>query len=344
MSPPLPTPLAVVSGASGFIGGHLVRALLAGGWRVRVLVRAGGKPFARPGHGGGLEERGVDYSSGWVDPGVLEGAGVLFHLAGVTRGLSAGDFWRGNVEPTRLLLVAAGATGVGRFVHFSSQAAAGPASSAHDPVTEATDPHPIEDYGRSKLAAEEAVRASGVPCTILRPSSVFGAGDRDFALIFRQMRFGVALFATDPDGLVSVVHVSDVVGAALRAATDPRAGGESYFVTADPPQSWREVYETAARVAGQRPFGVRVPRAATSIAARVGDLAGAVTGRPSLINSRKMELARPRYWICSGEKIARELGFVAAVSLEQGFRDYVAAGTALRGPLHAPPTSGSGPS
>jgi nucleoside-diphosphate-sugar epimerase len=317
--------LAVVTGASGFIGRHLVNGLLAEGWRVRVLVRAGGRAHALAAP---VEGRVVDYSAGRVDPGVLEGAEVLFHLGGVTRGLSTGDFWRGNVEPTRLLLGAAGEAGVGRFVYFSSQAAAGPASSAHDPATEATESRPIEDYGRSKLAAEEAVRGSGVRFTILRPSSVFGAGDRDFGLIFRQMRLGVALYATDPEGLVSVVHVSDVVRAALLAAGDPRAAGESYFVTVDPAVSWREVYETAARVAGRRPVAVKVPRIVTSIAARAGDIAGAAGGRPWLVNSRKMELARPRFWICSGEKMARELGFTATVLLEEGLRDYVRAARA----------------
>jgi nucleoside-diphosphate-sugar epimerase len=313
-------PLAVVSGASGFIGRHLVAYLAGSGWRVRLLSRAHAPPPALP----GVETRAVDYSRGVVDAAVLDGAEVIFHLAGVTRGLSAGDFLKGNVEPTRLLLrAAAEAEATPRFIFMSSQAAAGPASSGHEPVTEATEPRPVEDYGRSKLAAEELVSRGRVPFAILRPSSVFGAGDRDFSALFRQIRYGLALYATDPEGLVSVVHVSDVVRGAAIAARDARAVSGTFFLTGEPPRRWREVYEAAAAVAGRRPVAFRVPRILLSGAARLGDLAGSLSGRPPLVNSRKMELAREKFWICSGARAAERLDFRPVVGLEEGFRDYL---------------------
>jgi nucleoside-diphosphate-sugar epimerase len=292
----------------------------------------------------GIERRVVDYSAGWVDPGTVSGADALFHLGGITRALSTGDFRRGNVVPTRLLLEAAAASagGVGRFVLMSSQAAFGPASSAHEPVTETTEPRPVEEYGQSKLAAEEAVQGSGVPFTILRPAAVYGAGDRDFALLFKQVRMGVALYATDPDGMVSVIHISDVIRGTVAAALDEGSLGESYFLTSEPPVSWRELYAIAASVAGRKPVELRVPEAMSRIAAKVGDVIGVATGRLPLVNSRKMELARARYWICSGAHAAGRLGFRAGVPLEEGLRDYVRPKGGAGGPASRPAAAREG--
>jgi nucleoside-diphosphate-sugar epimerase len=317
-------PVAVVTGSSGFIGRHLVQWLTESGWQVECLIRPDSADQPIPG-----ASRKVADLSGPIDPAVLRGADAVFHLGGVTRAVSDRSFWRGNVEPTSALLAATAREAPhARFVYFSSQAAAGPASSAHHPITEASPAHPIEVYGRSKLAAEALVRAAPVPWTILRPASVFGRGDRDFAMLFRQIRLGAALYATDPEGLVSVIHVSDVVRAAVEAATHRAAVGETYFLTSEPPRSWRELYRAAAQTSGHDPVELRVPRPVVAVAALVGDLAGWISGRPALINSRKLQLAVPRYWICSGARAAEQLGFRARVTVEEGFRDYVpAAGT-----------------
>src|ERR1044071_4982329 len=129
--------VAVVTGSRGFIGSHLVDALRRGGHEGRPLV-------VRADHA--------------VDASVLDGADVVFHLAGLTSSHSEAELHRANVDTTRALLSAIPSQP--RFVFVSSQAAAGPARSIDQPVRETDAPNPVEAYGRSKLAAEDVVIGS----------------------------------------------------------------------------------------------------------------------------------------------------------------------------------------
>src|SRR4051812_16912850 len=194
--------IAVVTGSTGFIGSHLVDALLARGATVRVLVRPETPverrdPRVPHWEADLLDDRSVRESRVW------EGATHVFHLAGVTKGRTLAHFRAGNVFPTANVLSALAARGgrVPRVVLVSSQAAAGPAPSADAPVRESARPVPIENYGRSKLQAEQAVARYRdlLPITILRPSAVYGPRDRDFLAVFRQASRRVAVHAVPRD-------------------------------------------------------------------------------------------------------------------------------------------------
>src|SRR6476646_3361105 len=164
--------IAVVTGSTGFIGSHLVDALLARGDTVRALVRPETLPELRDPRvehyeADLLDDRSVRESRVW------EGATHVFHLAGVTKGRTLAHFRAGNVFPTANVLAALAArSGVKpHVVVTSSQAAAGPASAPESPVREIDRPVPVENYGRSKLQAEQAVARyrDDLPITVLRP-------------------------------------------------------------------------------------------------------------------------------------------------------------------------------
>ena len=325
--------IAIVTGSTGFIGSHLVDALLERGAEVRALVRpetSRARRDSRIGHWEAdlLDDRSVRESPVWHD------ATHVFHLAGVTKGRTLDQFRAGNVFPVANVLAAAAARGrrAPRVVLVSSQAAAGPASSSDAPMRESDRPVPIEAYGRSKLQAEQAVvrYRDTVPITIVRPSSVYGPRDRDFLTLFTQERRRVAFHAIPRDHAISIVHVADLVRALLLAAERPEAVGRTYFVADERPITWGELYDTIAAAAGSSPIPVQIPPLALRLAAAAGDVLSMLTGRTSIVNRNKIALARPRWWLCDASRARAELGWKSEVPLHLGVQQtytwYVEAG------------------
>jgi nucleoside-diphosphate-sugar epimerase len=317
--------IAVVTGSSGFIGSHLVDALLARGATVRALVRDGSPadaldPRVERHVVDLVDVRSVRESPAW------EGATHAFHLAGVTKRRTLAQFRSGNVVPTANVLAGALARGGShspRVILVSSQAAAGPAPGPDRPVREDDPPHPIEAYGQSKLEAEQATRLHPkLPVVIVRPASVYGPRDRDFLRAFRLATLPLAVHAVPPDHVVSIVHVADVVSALLLAADRPEAVGRTYFVANDTPTSWRDLYEEMGRVAGTSPLATaRVPLMALRLAGVVGDAVSLLTGWHTLANGNKTMLARPRWWVCDASRARAELGWTQEVPLQRGLRE-----------------------
>lgn len=311
--------IAVVTGSSGFIGSHLVEALLQRGATVRTLLRSEVDL---------LDPRSVRESPVW------DGATHVFHLAGVTKARTLEQFRAGNVIPTANILAALSAreSARPRMVFVSSQAAAGPAKSAESPVRETDRPAPVEAYGQSKLEAElEVLRHRDIlPVTIVRPSAVYGPRDRDFLAAFAQASGRVAFHAAPRDHSFSLVHVGDLVRAIVLAAERDSAAAKTYFVANEEPMTWRELYAEIARAAGATHVEIQLPDAALRVGALAGDLMGAVTGRTPLLNRNKVELARQRWWTCDARLVHEELGWQSQVPPGAGIREtyrwYVDAG------------------
>lgn len=311
--------IAVVTGASGFIGRHLVGRLQREGHVVRCLTRVGGgEPPA------GVQRVRVDMrdaSSLGTSP-VFDDADVVFHLSAATRARSSDAFRIANVEPTRNILEALAQRALTpRFVFVSSQAAAGPAGSVQRAVTEDDPPRPVEEYGRSKLEAERVVAQfrDRVPCVIVRPCSVFGPHDRDFLPMFRMTQQGVLVYPGTKHHWLSLLHIDDVVEGLLAAARMARS--PVYFLAPEAPIQWRTLGEVIEGVAGRSALHVGVPGALVRGAAHIGDLASAFMLETPLLNTNKAELSRYPYWVCSAERAARELEWRPTRSLPDGVRD-----------------------
>lgn len=295
--------IAAITGANGFIGRHVSQRFAADGWSVRPIVRR-------------------DIEDGRLGE-LIADADVVVHAAGATRAPSRAILRDSNVELTRRVVQLAATSGVRRIVFISSQAAAGPARSPEDAVTEETEPSPIEAYGRSKLDAEAAVRsaASGLEYVIIRPASVYGPGDRDFLAMFKLARLGLAVHPGNRQQLISIVHVSDLVDAIASAATTPGVN-RTFFVANDQPVRWRDLFRLAAECAGRTIVAdVNLPRPLVAAGAAVGDVVASLRRRAGLLTSEKAMLAKPQYWVCSNERAKRELGFASRIRLEAGLRD-----------------------
>ena len=316
--------IAVVTGSSGFIGSHLVDALLARGATVRALVRresplSSRNPLVGYWTADLLDDRSVRESPVW------DGATHVFHVGGVTKRRTLAQFRDGNVVPTANLLSAVAARGVPieRFVLVSSQAAAGPAAAPDKPVREEDPRKPVEAYGRSKGEAEDATRryADALPITIVRPGAVYGPRDVDFLGIFKQACGPVAIHAAQRDHAMSIVYVRDLVEAILLAAESPAAVGRTYFAADAEPVTWRTLYKTIAQVAETRPIELQLPGPLLALAGRAGSIFSLITGKAVLLNANKVALAKPRWWLCDSSRIREELGWMARTRLLNGVRE-----------------------
>lgn len=295
--------MAVVTGANGFIGQNLLRRFAAEGWDTRPVVRQ-------------------DFQAGALER-LFDDATVVVHAAGATRAPTRAGLLASNVALTRTVINAAQRSKVGRLILISSQAAAGPAASKDRPVTEGLQEQPREAYGRSKLAAESILRTtSSIPFVIIRPSAVYGPGDRDFLTMFRLVRLGIAVYPGTRDHWLSIVHVDDLARGIVLAATAARAAGGTYFIANDEPVQWKTLFNTVAHCASRKlTVDLEVPMAVMRAGALLGDIAARLTGVAGLLTSDKMALGEPRFWICSNERAKRDFGLDPSISLEQGLCD-----------------------
>jgi nucleoside-diphosphate-sugar epimerase len=243
----------LVTGASGFIGNAVVAALARDGYTVRAAVRRPQLSFPD-----GVEVvQHPDLVEAFDWRPLLHGVDQVVHLAGIahTRGADAASYDRVNRLATARLAAAAAQARVGHFVFVSSiRAQSGPA--ADHALTEHDTPAPTEIYGRSKLAAEEAVRASGVPFTILRPVLLYGPGVKgNLALLARAAATRLPLPVKDFGNRRSLLGIDNFVSALAFVLATPATIGETYVV-ADPgiPPRLSDVFVTLRQAQGRRAF------------------------------------------------------------------------------------------
>jgi len=312
--------IAVVTGASGFIGSHLVESLRADGIEVRVLRRPSSAPSSLP---AGVTVHTVDLSAAdAMEAPVWRDATHVFHLAGRTRAVDPADFVRANVTGTsQLTALLARRRTPPRVVFVSSQAAAGPARSVDAPRKDADAAQPVDAYGRSKHDAESVVRASGLPFVIMRPSAVYGPRDRDFLQVFRQVGNPVALQASPAWHRLSLIHVHDLVAALRTVATREEALGRTFFVEDGSPTTWGRVYDDIGVVLRRSPPRLTVPAAVLRLAAIGSEFAAGLRGADPLLTRAKLDLARHPYWICAADALRAELGWQPRITQTHGWAE-----------------------
>lgn len=310
----------LVTGANGFIGQHLLARLMREGFAVRALVHDG---VRRAEWDCSIEVAEGDVRDASVMKKAAFGIDMVFHLAGRAHALSEvpqdeADYYSINVDGTRNVLEGAAADGVRKVVFFSSVKAMREESLAC--LDESVEARPTTSYGRSKLAAERLVmdygRRYGLHVVCLRLPLVYGDGNK--GNMYRMISaIDRGLFPVLPEvgNRRSMVHVSDVVEAAILAATDPAANGQCYIVTDGKAYSTRAVYELIRQGLGRRLPRWNMPVWALKTMARVGDAIGRVRGRRFLFDSDALEkLIGSAYF--SSEKISRELGYRPSMTFE----------------------------
>lgn len=282
----------VVTGASGFIGGHLLERLSEDGWRLRALVRKG-SPSDVVDRVGAQKMLG-DLASEHSLELAVAGVDLVVHLAGVKRATRRSAYREVNAEGCRRLAEAirrVGSAGPRRVVYLSSYAAGGPVSGTS--ARRVSEPaRPLSRYGESKLLGEEWMRgleSCGLSVLVLRAPLVYGQRDRDLLPYFRLVRRGWAPLPAGPERQLHVVFAADLAFALARAAELGHGSVPSgTYAVADPTiHSWSSIITAMADALDVRARPLRVPEAVFRCAGALAEAGGRLAGRAVAFNRDK---------------------------------------------------------
>jgi dihydroflavonol-4-reductase len=303
---------ALVTGASGFVGAAVARALLNEDWQVRVLVRAGSNRA-------NLRDLPVEIAVGDLTAaesleGALEQCAALFHVAADYR-LGAPDpseLYRTNVEGTRNLLAAAARAGVQKIVYTSSVATVGipvDGTPGNERTPVSLDAM-IGHYKRSKFLAEQVVleaAAAGLPAVIVNPSTPVGPGDIKPTPTGQLVLDAAAgRMPAYVDTGLNIVHVDDVAAGHLMAFHRGR-NGERYILGGTD-MTLRQILEYISQFVGRKPPRIRLPYAAVLPMAYIAEAVAKVTGRSGRLTLEGVRMSR-KLMFFSSAKAVDELGY-----------------------------------
>ena len=309
--------LAVVTGASGFVGSHVVDELLRSGARVRCILRATssqrwltGKP---------VEIVTAPLTDAAKLAAAVAGADWIVHSAGLTHARGAAEFHEANVKGTeRMLRAALTAGGLKRFVLISSQAASGPSADGR-PVTETTLPQPVSAYGISKLRSEELtmIMRDRIPVVAIRPPAVYGPRDDAILKVFIAVKRHIQPVLKS-GGRFSLIHADDLARAVCLALTHERAPGEVFFAAEPDETNYDEMGGLVKEAMGTWAVRVQVPGFLLFAGALVGEAVGGILGKAPYLSREKLREIGSGDWICASTKIRNRLGWEPTINVRDG--------------------------
>lgn len=315
----------LVTGATGFTGGHLARHLLASGKHVRVLARDAARAE-------GLHRLGAEVVVGDLErpellanvlPGALDGVTCVYHIAALFRqeNVAPETMWAVNAEATRHLLDASIAAGVDRFVHCSTVGVHGDVGAA--PASEDAPFAPGDLYQETKLAGEQIARdymaAERLPITIFRPAGIYGPGDRRFLKLFRGLKKGHFVMFGSGEVLYQLVYIDDLIDGIVRCGTEARAVGQTYILTGREPITLNALVGAIAKVVDASPPRLRLPVAPLYAAGYACELLCKPLGVEPPLYRRRVDFFRKNRAF-SIDKARAEIDFAPRVALSEGLR------------------------
>lgn len=289
-----------ITGATGFVGSHLLDVALAAGHQINALTRR-----AQP------ERPGVSWISGDLSSRdaleqLVQAADAVIHVAGTISAQSSSEFESGNVAGTLAMLAAATAGGIHRFVQVSSLAAREPKLSL---------------YGGSKARAEDLVRGSGLDWSIVRPPAVYGPGDKETLELFRMAKLGLMLMP--PKGRVSVIHARDLARLLLSLAA-PDAPTSCLIEPDDGnPAGWshRDFARALASAVGTRAAVISSPGLLLRLAARADQL---LRGERAKLTVDRASYFSHRDWVVEPKRAAPPYLWKPEIKTPQGLAETAA--------------------
>jgi nucleoside-diphosphate-sugar epimerase len=320
----------LITGATGFVGGHLAQACVERGWDVRALARPGGDTAA-------LESRGVrlvrgDLTDAKAVAEAVRGAEVVLHCAAKVGDWGPVEDYRAvNVEALRGLLEACRGQPLRRFVHLSSL---GVYAARHHHGTDESEPLPqrhVDGYTQTKVESEGLAlsyqREHGVPVVVLRPGFIYGPRDRTtLPRLLDNLRRGKVRYLGSSGRAMNCIYVGNLVEAVFLAVESPEAVGHVYNLTDGEYVSKQRFIESIADgVGAPRPPAGAVPLWLARVVAWWQEGRARKRGDPE---PPRLTQARLKFMGLnldfSIEKAKRELGYQPRYRFDEGLRETVA--------------------
>jgi nucleoside-diphosphate-sugar epimerase len=316
----------LLTGASGFVGSHILDSLRARGIATVVLLRAtSNQRFIGP-HLPQLDVRAGSIGDPQSLAAAVKDATHVIHCAGCTRALRTSEFHEVNQMGTRNVVEAINRQQgrIRRLVHISSLAAAGPAL-PDKPAREDEPPSPVSEYGKSKLAGEQEVRgACKSDHVILRPPAVYGPRDSAFLPLFRAVRAHLRPRFGGGRRSLSLVFAKDLAEAVVTCLTHPAAAGKTFFVASSEITTARGLGDEIAAQMRTRTLTLPLPMAALWALCCLQEAVSRLTRRPGMLSRQKYAELRAPGWVCDPSRLRQELGFVCGTTLKSGIAETAA--------------------
>lgn len=311
----------LVTGGSGFIGGHLAEELAQRGDEVCCLVR-------RTSNLEWLKNLDVKLVEGDCRDkeslrNAVRGMDYIFHLAAAIYALDEETYYEVNTKGTQNLIECCleETPGIKRFVFVSSISACGPSDPCRR-MTEDDPSRPNSGYGRSKHLAEGIVLGYKyrLPVSIIRPPNVLGPRQKELFDSMKLIRKRIMPLIGTGKPQTSLAGVEDIVKAAILAAEKEESRGQVYFVTDGRDYAWREITDTIAELMDVKRALVKVPYGLQYMIAWASEMFGRMTGQAPLVSRQHVVAARKYCWLYDSSKIEKELGFRASMDMRAVIR------------------------
>ncbi|WP_225555054.1 NAD-dependent epimerase/dehydratase family protein [Sphingobacterium bovistauri] len=312
-----------VTGASGFVGSHLVEAAKNLGWEVHAAVRSSSKiedikafvdKFIHPDFGN-VEELKQLFLQEKYD--------FIIHAAALTKSKSEEQMLRVNVEMTQNLMQAAFSEGVSlkRFVYVSSLAAIGPiAYDAKQDISEDTDYSPLTVYGRSKKASELNIKSrfGDKPISVFRPTAVYGPREKDLFILFDTLNKGLDPYIGANPQKLSFIYVKDLVDVLLKGCEMPQEGLEFYNISDGQVYSKYAMADIFRKTFGKRALRLHLPYRIVSFVARLSQILYTNSSKTPVLYPERLGELTAENWSCDITKAKEKLGYKPNYDLERG--------------------------
>ena len=311
--------IAVVTGANGFVGSHLVDLLLKKDLIVRCITR-------KTSDLRWLKDKPIEiFDKGLFDKENLrmafKDASFIYHVAGVVKAKSSEGYFNANVEATRIMLEVAleSPATIEKFLIVGSQTVTGP-SYNNNPVNEETECKPLTTYARSKKEQEEVALSYSdkLPITICRAPAVYGERDTEVFIYFQTFNKGLTTLIGFDKKILSLIHVADLAEGLYLAATSDKSAGEIYFISSEKYYTWDEIGNVTAKALGKKALRIRIPHFIVFTIAAFAQFFAMFSKKPATLNIEKAKDLTQHAWICDTTKAVEQLGFRQKVSIEEG--------------------------